>query len=609
MSNSGNRAGAALGPLILVAIGAFMVWMSWLRWPDLIVDFGREVYVPWQLALGEALYRDIAYFNGPLSPYINAAIFKVFGVSIRALELANIFFIGLLTYVVYRVFETNRDRTAPLMAGVMFLVMFAFAKYFPMGSYNFVAPYSHELVHGTLVSFLAIYMLKCYLRGHRLLWIGAAGFFAGLAMLTKVEVAVSAVAAVAAGLLIIMRLERPVPGRVKKAVMIFVSGLMVPVAVSIGFLSFYMGVSAAARGVFGSWLIIATTGIASSSFYTRMMGLDKAGQNLGLVLEYSLGWGLVILVPLAATYLLAGNLRARRYAPAVAFVVSAGVALYFFNSVSWLLIFRPLPLFVVVIIIILSAGLIRAKPDRDYLAKVVPLLSLALFSLLMLLKIALNSQLNGYGFVLAMPGALLTLYMVLAWLPQVIEKRWGTSSVFRASLLAIVIVVFAWHLKEEWRYYRPMTYPVGKGGDTILTYDPKVVGAGYGMNALLANIERIMGPEEGFVVMPEGALVNYLARRPNPTRFINFVPADVQMFGEGTMLAALRGAPPAYLIMISRDTSEYGAAYLGQGYGYGLFSFVSSRYEPVLQIGSADFLVESKGFGQPLGMVVMRRLE
>ncbi|MEK7680179.1 MAG: hypothetical protein AAB356_08300, partial [Deltaproteobacteria bacterium] len=342
---------------------------------------------------------------------------------------------------------------------------------------------------------------------------------------------------------------------------------MIPIVVSIGFLSFHMGVGTAVRGVFGSWLIIATTGIASSSFYTRMMGLDKAGQTLGLVVTYGLGWASVILVPLAATYLLAGNLLARRYALAVALVVSVGVALYFFNSVSWLLIFRPLPLFVIVIIIVLSAGLIRSKPDRDYLAKVVPLLSLAIFSLLMLLKIALNSQLNGYGFVLAMPGALLTLYMILAWLPQAMEKIWGTSAIFRASLLSIVIVVFAWHLKEEWRYYRPMTYPVGKGADTILTYDPKVVGAGYGMNVLLENIEKIMGPEEGFVVMPEGALVNYLSRRPNPTGFINFVPADVQMFGEEAMLAALRRTPPPYLIMSSRDTSEYGAAYLGQGYG------------------------------------------
>ena len=609
MPNSGRRIGAVAGPLILIAIGAFMAWMSWLRWPDLIVDFGREVYVPWQLSLGEVLYRDIAYFNGPLSPYLNAAVFKVFGVSILAMELANIFFIGLITFVVYRVFETKGDRVAPVMIGMMFLVIFAFAKYFPMGSYNFVAPYSHELVHGTLVSFLAIYMLKRYLQGPSVIWIGAAGLFTGLALLTKVEVAVSAVVSVAIGLMVIVWLERAAAVRVKNLILAFIAGLLAPLVAFIGFLSLYMGLGNAVKGAFGSWLILATTGIASSSFYTRMMGLDKVGQNLGLVFEYGLWWAVVLLIPLAATYLLRNNPFAKRHGWAIAFVISAGAAIYFLGSVSWLLIFRPLPLFVIAIIIVLWAGLMHARHDRESWSRAVPLLSIAVFSILMLLKIVLNSQVNGYGFVLAMPGALLTIYMIISRMPAALEKRWGSSSTFRGSILAVVLVIFGWHLLEEWKYYRPLTYPVGKGGDTILTYPPESVGVGFGMNVLLENIERIMGPEEGFVVMPEGALVNYLSRRPNPTGFINFVPADVQMFGESAMLAALRNAPPEFMIMISRDTSEYGAAYLGQGYGYGLFSFVSSRYEPVLQIGSPDFLVESKGFSQPLGMIVMKRIE
>ena len=37
----------------------------------LMIDFGRELYVPWQLNEGKALYRDIAYFHGPFSPYLN----------------------------------------------------------------------------------------------------------------------------------------------------------------------------------------------------------------------------------------------------------------------------------------------------------------------------------------------------------------------------------------------------------------------------------------------------------------------------------------------------------------------------------------------------------
>lgn len=42
----------------------------------MIVDFGRELYVPWRLAEGDALFRDVVHFNGPLSPYLNAALFR-----------------------------------------------------------------------------------------------------------------------------------------------------------------------------------------------------------------------------------------------------------------------------------------------------------------------------------------------------------------------------------------------------------------------------------------------------------------------------------------------------------------------------------------------------
>ena len=56
------------GPLCGVAVGAAMLAWTWGTWPDVLVDFGGELYVPWRLAEGDVLYRDVAYFTGPLSP-------------------------------------------------------------------------------------------------------------------------------------------------------------------------------------------------------------------------------------------------------------------------------------------------------------------------------------------------------------------------------------------------------------------------------------------------------------------------------------------------------------------------------------------------------------
>ena len=55
-----SPAGRWLGPAIIaVALPLMLAW-SWEKWPDPLIDFGRELYAPWQLAAGRVLYRDVA---------------------------------------------------------------------------------------------------------------------------------------------------------------------------------------------------------------------------------------------------------------------------------------------------------------------------------------------------------------------------------------------------------------------------------------------------------------------------------------------------------------------------------------------------------------------
>jgi hypothetical protein len=63
--------------LVMAAVGSGMAILSWRKWPDILINFGRELYIPWQLNQGFRLYLDIAYFNGPFSPYVNSLIFKI----------------------------------------------------------------------------------------------------------------------------------------------------------------------------------------------------------------------------------------------------------------------------------------------------------------------------------------------------------------------------------------------------------------------------------------------------------------------------------------------------------------------------------------------------
>src|SRR4051812_44070146 len=137
-----------LGPAIITVVALIMLAWTWRGWPDPIVDFGRELYVPWQISKGAVLYSDIAYFNGPLSPHFNALVFKLLGPSVMSLVYSNLLWLTALIVMLYRLLVTVADRLAATTACLVFVTVFAFVQLVQVGNYNYVTPYSHEITHG-----------------------------------------------------------------------------------------------------------------------------------------------------------------------------------------------------------------------------------------------------------------------------------------------------------------------------------------------------------------------------------------------------------------------------------------------------------------------------
>ena len=81
----------------------------------------------------------------------------------------------------------------------------------------------------------------------------------------------------------------------------------------------------------------------------------------------------------------------------------------------------------------------------------------------------------------------------------------------------------------------------------------------------------------------------------NPTPYVNFMPVEMLMFGERSMLAAFQARPPDYVVLISKDTSEYGYRTFGRDYGTNLYAWIVARYEHFGQIGPPP--LQEGGFG------------
>jgi hypothetical protein len=239
------------------------------------------------------------------------------------------------------------------------------------------------------------------------------------------------------------------------------------------------------------------------------------------------------------------------------------------------------------------------EPSRD-----ISLFALSVFSGALLLKIVFITRIYGYGFVLAMPATLMVIYVLMSGIPDGLRRRgWVSGAIFRHSVLAVVCVLVSVYAVKSYKHYSIMDYPVGEGGDTIIASGHY---GGKGVDILLEQIDKVMAPDEDFIIMPEGVLVNYLSRRKNPTEFMTFLPTDMTIYGEDRLLSALQASKPDYIILISRDTIEYGVHYLGQGYGDSIYSFVRSGYSDVVRIGDMSFLENSEGKG--LGILILKRI-
>ena len=252
MSGSRGATGTGLRVSLIVGTAGVMLAWSWGTWPDVFVDFGRELYVAWRLEVGDVLYRDIAWFNGPLSAHWNALLFRLFGTGLRTLVLGNLAVVAATLLLLYSLLSRVGDRLCATVACVVFSTLFAFSQVDEIGNDNYLTPYSHEVTHGLALSLFAIWLFALR-RGRPLVAALGSGLALGLVFLTKSEVFLAAAGALGAGWLLDWRQASPEPERGQQLRLVaFVGGTLAPPVVSFALLSSAMPTPQALLGTLGS---------------------------------------------------------------------------------------------------------------------------------------------------------------------------------------------------------------------------------------------------------------------------------------------------------------------------------------------------------------------
>lgn len=572
--------------LLSIAIAAaYALDLSWLKWPDGTVDFGRELYVAAQLAEGRRLYFDVAHFLGPLSQHVNAGWFALGGRGLHMLIAGNAALALLLMVLLYRLLRHAAGRAACTVAMVIFCLWFLCSQYAGIGNYNYLAPYTHEAVHGLICSVGAMLAWLRYVKRGRGAALDACGVCLGLAALTRPEPFLAGVAGVIVGGAA-MAMARREAWAAMCALGRVAAMAIVPILIAIFALAAHMPLRIAPRAALAGLLTPLTTDVAGLKFFQDNMGLSAPALHIGRTLSWAFGWCVLAAMAIWLGHI-AGRIQRRPIWVAVAvfpFATTAFIAAI--EPVVWIDALRPLPL-----LMLLVLGASVCDSAHGGASPAAARAALAAFAGALTAKMGLWVSPDHYGFTLAMPAALLLVVAMLDWLPRRAASRGGSGATTCAVLLAGLVAATVGLQRISREQLARKTYPVGTRADRFLA-DPA---RGEALTLMLAQIERHVAPGRSLAVFPEGPMLNYLSRRSSSVPFTQFMPTELAVYGEARLLAALHAAPPDFVVLLHKDTSEFGARFFGRDYGREIGRFVVERYAPLELVGAPPLRDERFG--------------
>lgn len=599
--NNGERFSAIACPLGLAASFLIMSIISWRKWADILVDFGRELYIPWRLSSGLTLYKDLAHLFGPLSQYYHSFLFSICGTTYMTIICSNMIILIIFLCALYLLIDQVASRPAAVMSCGVIIYVFAFSQYVRIGNYNFISPYSHEATHGLVLSLLMICQIYLFQLRKKKFLLFTAGISLGLVFLTKLDVFLSAAITVGFFFILLAVQERR-PSFAISSASAFLSGFILPPSAFFLYFCKFMSAKEALHSTLTASGIYLKKETVDNPFYISGMGFDNIAGNLSKMLLHTLiALGILYIVYVLSRDLATHKIRGEKKYLIIACLATVPVASWFINPYNVGISLPALSL--LSIIAILKYFISEAKKERNESDKIIPILLWAIFSLLLLAKIVLNARLYHYGFYLALPSVVLIIIMTVWLLPTLMDRHKCGGFFFRNTMIATIAVISCHFLLISTNIYAKKVFSVGSGSDRIITFSPRFDDSGLYFSQAEAWIGSNVSPNESIVVLPEGVMLNYMTKRINPTIYTNLMVPELSIYGEPDILNELVKHCPAYFVLVHKDTSEYGVGYFGADprYGMEIMAWINSHYTPVALFGREPFK------GDRFGIKILKR--
>ena len=545
------------------AVFAALVLVSWGRWIEPYVDAGRELSTPWRISRGEALYRDVRFYHGPLGPYLAAAVDRAAGPSLPGR-------IGLAAAIALAHLEILRRLAGRLLApgraalAVSLVVAVCFFQR-PGGCHLFPFSLDTALAAAACAAALLAASGRESRGGDR---IAAIALLA--ALLARPEMGLAAVAALA--------LERR-----------RLSRLLVPAAIPLAaaaaiYLVLSRGVTLHVLRTEG-WLAVAGPPPTFRNIYASYAGLDRPALRLAELALAAIVLALAAAV-VAATSAIAA--RARRGAVAAevvgvgALAAAAAVALRPPEALAAPLALFP-PIVRVVPPVLAAAALVRLAARLA--GKAPPVLAaapdaLVYVSALFGARLFLAAGYTGpySAFLLPLP-----LLLAIAATFRLADRSAGALGARLPRIVGAALAVFllfrAGDLARTFRHsgWSRVATPAG----SLRLTEPVASATRDALQDLAARVP----PGGTLVGFPEAGFFNYVLRLSNPLPEDQFFPGHLDAGAEAAAIRTLARRPPDAILYANVLAVGHGSVRFGRDYLRDLDAFVRERFPPAAAYG------------------------
>jgi len=598
---------------LIIAVACGLAWYTWGHWGDFQVDCGRELYVPAAILKGKLLFRDIWYMYGPLAPYLQAMLFRLFGIHLTALY---VFGFTLTVSAAVLLFEVGLELGLAVMTSVVAPLFFLSEAFYPF-IFNFVFPYSYAASLAAVLGLACLYFVLRHVREARKVHLAAAAVLAALAALTKQEFGFACIVLLGIPLLYSFLMQRS-PRELARNASVCLAGLFPAIAVYGWF-----AVKVSPKVLFlDNW--ISTPG----TYFMRMYGSRtmaqqgfrfSAGEFLENV-EYTL-----LAVALWSTLASANvliikklRLRSRWWIALVAAANVVPIALILNTEWASRIVLVPLArvlhgagpgvtgmftavqetvtqmvlpsgLFFVGVFSLMYAGW-RFWSGQDRLRGTQEA-ALGTYALLVSVRVMMETSPSPYKYAMFYNGAIFLIFVmylerILRWAARSLETK--QRNFFAASLLAVEIgVLFVMLFPEPDSLPTPFTTEYG----TLYTR-PDVAEI---LPQVVSFMKTHTQNRKDILVLPEPPGFYVFAGMEAPSRWYSLLPGVLAPEQEPEFIRDIVASDVKYILIGNRALPEYGTFKFGVGYDRLIYAWMLANFRQAGQFGP----YQDKAMGLP----------